>query len=752
MLLTFLIFGKDIRICIVDFIFLVYLAILVAAQYKRPPLEPFPPKETTTPNIARNISLCKEEACMELGRDIKENMNFAVNPCDDFYEFVCGNWPNRFPNVRSFNQFDRAEQVANERIKEIIEEQPRNDIDSLRKAKEWHKICVDDETLSRKGVEPIEKILNKLGGWPTIHPKWRRRNWQDINNYYTILSGGISPFYRIEANADLESDSPRVMLKLSPPKFLIPSYVLLEPVANEEKFIAYTDLFRTIVDIFLQSSNVHIDPDVITTDLNRMLVLEMYLTQATKHDKTAEPTSSTRITISELQYRYNEINRNNRISRINWMDVFQKVVEMAGLQIDKWEEVDVTNIDYFDILPIILYLTSERVIVNYIHWQFIARWIHYTTPALRETFRCFANKITSDANNVPRWQECIDLNPYYRAIVYEYLRKYVPDSNLKTFERILNNIKFAMDQQISNANWMDEQSKNATRAKLMSLSATLGSPPTYRNPIDIDRFYEQLPTEPNEFFENMMNQKKAIFSRSLVMNNDDRLDDYIWQDMFVKAGASITDKNKLFFYAPLLSKPLFVSGSSNILQLYNYGSVGSMIGHEFGHGFDEVARMFNKQVPLWSQDTTERFKEIRSCLVQQYSSYNISEIKNVTTGQPINENGEKTINENFSDGIGLRAAFAAFQAESKNLPLERIPYLEEFDHNQLFFISNANVWCEHMSQDLLRSTVLESQEGREHSLWYLRVNGVISNMEDFSKSFKCKPNDKMNPPHKCKMW
>ncbi|XP_012278138.1 neprilysin [Orussus abietinus] len=738
MALASLIFCKDTRIGISNFIFLTHLILLIA------------------PNIATNVLLCKEDDCKQLGRDIKESMNPTVNPCDDFYEFVCGNWRNGFPDITnksSFNLLDRALQVANERLKEIIEEQPSNDIDSLMKAKEWHKICVDDVTLSQKEVKPIEEILKDLGGWPTILPHWDRRDWQDINNQYTITSAGESPFYKIDTIPDLESDPQRVILELSPPTFLIPTNVLLDPNTNDKKFNAYVDFFRKIVDVFLQSSNIHVDPNVIITDLVEMLVLEMYLTEAAKDDKPADSALSIRLTISELQYRYNEINGNNPKSQINWLDVLRNAVGIVGAQINEWEEVEVINIDYFDKLPIILYFTNERAIVNHIHWQFVSHWIRYTTPTLRELFQKFTNEMTSNTEIVPRWLECIKLNPFDRAITYEYLRKYVPDANKETFEHILNDTKFALGQQISNANWMDEQSKNASWTKLMSIVAMLEGPPMYRNPIEIDEFYSQLPVVPDSFFENVKNQRYGTFTRTLQMNVDEHLEDDEWHDMSVGDSLYFVDINTLYFFIPLLTNPMFISGSSNIVQLYNYGFVGSAIAHEFGYVFDDTGRYFNEngqEAPLWSLATNEQFKKIRSCFVEQFNNYDIPGIRNEATGQPIKEDGEKTFNENLADAIGLRAAFAAFQEKSKNLQLERLPNLEKYDNNQLFFISYANRLCDYKKPDELKD--FYSRKDRQHSINSLRVNAELSNMEAFSQVFKCQQYDKMNQQSKCNLW
>ena len=43
--------------------------------------------------------VCQSEACLDLSVQIKGAMDESVNPCEDFYNFTCGNWPffNKIP-------------------------------------------------------------------------------------------------------------------------------------------------------------------------------------------------------------------------------------------------------------------------------------------------------------------------------------------------------------------------------------------------------------------------------------------------------------------------------------------------------------------------------------------------------------------------------------------------------------------------------------------------------------------------------
>lgn len=55
----------------------------------------------------------------------------------------------------------------------------------------------------------------------------------------------------------------------------------------------------------------------------------------------------------------------------------------------------------------------------------------------------------------------------------------------------------------------------------------------------------------------------------------------------------------------------------------NYGAIGSIVGHEITHGFDDKGRQFDRNGNLnnwWSNDTATKYKQRGECFVKQYSS------------------------------------------------------------------------------------------------------------------------------------
>jgi predicted metalloendopeptidase len=54
-----------------------------------------------------------------------------------------------------------------------------------------------------------------------------------------------------------------------------------------------------------------------------------------------------------------------------------------------------------------------------------------------------------------------------------------------------------------------------------------------------------------------------------------------------------------------------------------------VIGHEITHGFDDNGRQFDKngnRILWWTPETIDRFIERKTCVVNQYSNYTVTQI------------------------------------------------------------------------------------------------------------------------------
>ncbi|KFM81408.1 Endothelin-converting enzyme 1, partial [Stegodyphus mimosarum] len=111
-------------------------------------------------------------------------------------------------------------------------------------------------------------------------------------------------------------------------------------------------------------------------------------------------------------------------------------------------------------------------------------------------------------------------------------------------------------------------------------------------------------------------------------------------------------------------------------------------------------------------------------------------------------NAFNTERENVADNIGPKAAYMAYQSwMTRNLKERKLPGLK-YTHDQLFWISAANVYCEISTPRRLQAEIKYGL----YSPGKFRVIGPMSNIPEFSEAFNCSSDSAMNRRNKCEVW
>jgi len=198
--------------------------------------------------------------------------------------------------------------------------------------------------------------------------------------------------------------------------------------------------------------------------------------------------------------------------------------------------------------------------------------------------------------------------------------------------------------------------------------------------------------------------------------------------------------NEIVFPAGILQPPFFDPTADDAL---NYGGIGSVIGHEMTHGFDDQGSRYDPAGNLanwWSDADLKAFKERAGCIVNQFNGFEVE--------KGLNMNGSLVQGESIADLGGLVVAYAAFQKAMEGKP--RPANIDGFTPEQRFFLGFARGWATNMRPEIARLIALQDP----HPLAKFRVNGPLSNMPQFAAAFACKEGDPMVRPEKdrCVIW
>jgi len=116
--------------------------------------------------------------------------------------------------------------------------------------------------------------------------------------------------------------------------------------------------------------------------------------------------------------------------------------------------------------------------------------------------------------------------------------------------------------------------------------------------------------------------------------------------------------------------------------------MGSTIGHELTHGFDDEGRQFDKDGNLrnwWSKEDEEKFNQRAACMVKQYDA--------IEAVPGVHLNGKLTLGENLADLGGLWLAWLSWLDKAGAAHLSMTAATDGYTPGQRFWIAYAQQWC-----------------------------------------------------------
>ena len=195
--------------------------------------------------------------------------------------------------------------------------------------------------------------------------------------------------------------------------------------------------------------------------------------------------------------------------------------------------------------------------------------------------------------------------------------------------------------------------------------------------------------------------------------------------------------NEVCFPAGILQYPFF---DMNADDAFNYAAIGSVIGHEMTHGFDDSGRQFDKDGNLrdwWTAADADAFTKRANVMKDFFNTIEIA--------PGIHANGEYTLGENLADYGGITVSYTAY----KNFATTG-DTVDGLTADQRFFIAYAGVWAQNIRDaEAIRLTKMD-----EHSLGEWRVNGILPHIDAWYDAFNVSPSDKMYlaPDKRVKIW
>jgi putative endopeptidase len=637
-------------------------------------------------------------------------MDAAVKPGDDFFEYVNGAWLKTFQmpaDKARFGAFDQLAEKSETDIKAIVEELKGSSPAAgtvQQKVSDLYAGWMDQPALEARGLEPLKPLLADIEAIASKQDLLKAMGRPDF----------AAPFgYGIEAHP---SDPTRYAVWVGQAGLGMPNRDYY--AKDGERFDGYRVAYKTYLTTLFQLLG---DADAAASasavyDLEAKIA-KVHWTPEQQRDVAKAINPMDRAAFNKL------------VPNVDWSIV------MAASGLPEVTEVVVGE------------TTAIRDGAKLIDSVPLATWKKYLAVHLASDYAPNLTQAFDDANFAfysktlrgveqqrERWKRGVSmLNAMIGEGVGEvYVARNFPPENKAKMDDLVANLRKSLDSRLQSLAWMDDATRAEALKKLSTFEPRVGYPATFRD-------YSAMTIEPGKHFENVRAARDFEWKRQLA-----RLDKPVDRSEWAMNPQTVNAyynplMNQITFPAAILQPPFFDPAADPAV---NYGAIGAVIGHEIGHGFDDQGRQFDETGKIrnwWTDDTNAKFVAATDKLAEQYNSY-----------CPLPDacvNGRLTMGENIGDLGGLQMAYTAYKL---SLNGAEAPVIDGFTGDQRFFLAWGQVWRAMQREDAARNQVLSDP----HSPAKYRVNGVVRNLDAWYDAFGVKEGDKMYlaPEQRVKIW
>ena len=314
-----------------------------------------------------------------------------------------------------------------------------------------------------------------------------------------------------------------------------------------------------------------------------------------------------------------------------------------------------------------------------------------------------------------------------------YVAKFFPPESKAKVQALVQNILQAYREDLSTLDWMTAETRKKALEKLDHFTVKVAYPDHWRD-------YSALEVKRDDLVGDVKRANAFEWNRQ-VKRIDEKVDRTEWGMTPPTVNAYYNPSaNEIVFPAGILQPPYFDAAADDAV---NYGAIGSVIGHEISHGFDDQGSKYDGLgvMRTWWTDVDRKSFDVRTtALAQQYDAY-----------EPLpglHVNGRLTLGENIADLAGMMIARKAYHI---SLAGKEAPVLDGYTGDQRFYLAFAQSWRSKQKDESMRQRVLSNP----HSPPAFRVNGVVRNDDGWYAAFpEIKPTDAyyLPPDRRVHLW
>ncbi len=648
-------------------------------------------------------------------------MDTRVDPCVNFYQYSCGGWLKQNPIPADESSYGRSNELEDENqlvLKAILEKAAAGGPErspNEQKIGDYYASCMNVEAVDQAGLTPVQPLLDRIAALPS------KEQLPELTAYLDGI--GVNALFSFGSEQDYK-DATQQIATIDQADLGLPEKGYYErkddkSVELRGQYVAHlTRMFALLGETRQQAAK----------DAETVLKLETALAGYSRSNVQRRDPAS-------LYHKMGLAKFDRSVPSFSFA-TFLRAAHAPPV-----ESLNVAEPAYFAGLNQLLASTSLDEWKTYLRWALIRHLPGTALPQAldKESFDFYGRVLDGQPEQKPRWKRCVSEtdDALGEALGQVYVaQRFSPKDKQRTLE-LTQDVEAAMGRDIEQLDWMSTTTKARAEEKLHAVANKIGYPDKWRD-------YSALTVTRGDGLGNAL-RAAAFEEKRDIAKIGKPVDRGEWGMSPPTVDAYYSAQmNDINFPAGILQPPFFDSSQDDAV---NYGGVGSIIGHELTHGFDDEGRQFDGRGNFedwWTPADEKQFNERADCVVNEYDGF--------IGVDDLHVNGKLTLGENLADLGGLKLAFLAYldRAQKAGVDLQQKGSAEYggLTPDQQFFVGFGQHWCQNIRPEDLRLRIRTDP----HSPEEFRTNGVVLNLPEFQRAFACKTGQPMAPAKRCTIW
>uniref|UniRef100_A0A1I7VFX0 Peptidase_M13_N domain-containing protein n=3 Tax=Loa loa TaxID=7209 RepID=A0A1I7VFX0_LOALO len=414
--------------------------------------------------------VCLTKGCIQAANNLLMAMNLSANPCDDFFEYACGQWnrDHMIPDdMFAYGTFASVRENVRQQMRVLLESDVPPESRSIEMTRIAYLTCMNTSKIESVKSSQLLSSLRQLANWPLLD---NNNEWDgnSFNLTYILASSrryfGNEIFFQIYVYADAKNTT-RNILYLDQGALGLgrgSRDYYLNTTMFAKQLDAYKKYQLDVIKLLLDDANVTYDLSQLVIDLNSLIYFETEFAEIIVPED--DRRNITRLyndrTISDLYTLF---------PKVEWLNFFYQIApESIHSLIGNDTEIIIGEIDYMYNIAKLVSDNSNQLLANYIFWRIVHSWVKVLDVRYEDIRQAFLRVMTGQQTKSPRWKECaqgaISLLPLAGGALY--VREHFDSTDKQEALKMIANLQEAFKELVDENDWMDEETKKVAVEKV----------------------------------------------------------------------------------------------------------------------------------------------------------------------------------------------------------------------------------------------------------------------------------------------